>query len=421
MKRILLYGFFGIENAGNEAMLRAFTEPIRESLGTNCEFVVTSRHPDPEYDKRYGVRTIAGFEYPSRELAAGRWLRGLNPDDSGKYMEFVREVADSDLVVLGPGQYLVETGASGMLKGALGQALALAGACAITHTPLYGLALACEDLESTWASLLIQRLLPGFAALTFRDPASVANLRAAGIEVPPHEVLGDLALLGRSAALDQAEAMFRAEGIPPRSGPRLAVALRNIYWLGIDREAHRKKMADVVARWLADPSRDVLLIPQNVYDVDGDRDDDRVEAERTIAFLPPELQSRVRFIRGKHDPASTEAAYGTCDVSLSTRLHGAVFSCKQGTPPVMLSFMDKSRGFFARLGHPDCLVEFHTDSIEIAGRLEATLQERETRSASVLRSVSDVRRTAGRYVDIALGLLEAEMPERKRWAISRFC
>ncbi|WP_020406906.1 polysaccharide pyruvyl transferase family protein [Hahella ganghwensis] len=421
MKKILIYGFFGIENAGNEAMLKAFCEPIRTALGNDqVEFVVASRHPNANYDKTYGVRTIPNFEHSNRELAAGRWLRSLNPDDSGEYLAFVKEVASSDLVVLGPGQFLVETGTAGMLKGALGQALAVVSACLLTHTPVYGLALACEDLKSPWAKLVVQRLLPALSSLTFRDPKSPKNLNDAGIAIPEHAVLGDLALAGQPADADKALALFSEERIPERKGPRLAVALRNIYWLGIDQDAHRQKVAEVLADWLAQEDRDVVMIPQNVYDVDGRRDDDRLEAELTCALLPESLKSRVYRVQGKHEAAAIEAIYGQCDVTLSTRLHGSVFSCKQGTPPVMLTFMDKTRGFFSRIEHPECMLGLESSANDISTLLESFLQRRDALSQSLLTKVAEIRKTSSEYSQRALKLLEQESSERKNWAAGLF-
>lgn len=416
MKRILLYGFFGIENAGNEAMLRAFCDGVREKSVDDVEFVVASRHPSGEYDSQYGVRTVRNFEYAQRALSEGRWLRGLNPDDSEEYLAFIREVAACDLVVLGPGQYLVETGVHGMLKGALGQTIAVTAAAELTGTPIFGLALASEDLTTEWGLLAIQRVLPSFDALTFRDPRSPENLIAAGIEVPEFSVLGDLALVAEAAGRCHAEAMLRSEGVPGPKGPRLAFAPRSLYWLGLDQAQHRQKIADVIGNWLSHRDRDVLVIPQNVYDVDGDRDDDRAEAEEILALLPGELRDRVHSIRGKYDPRALEAAYGGCDVTLSLRLHGAVFSCKQGTPPVMLGFMDKARGFFERLGEPACIMEVAADSDAISEQLESHLDHRDALSTRILASVSSIRSTASGYADIACGLLKRASSGRSAWA-----
>ncbi len=415
--RVFLYGFYGMRNAGNEAMLRAFVDPIKERLGPEGEFVVASRHPEGSYDQRYGVRSVQNLEYASRALARGRWLRGLNPDDSPALMAMLQEIAAADLVVLGPGQYLVETGEFGILKGALAQMATVVSLCTLTDTPCYGLALACETIQSAWSKLLIQQLLPRFARLTFRDPQSVVNLRAASIEPPAYEVLGDLALAGGPAPASFAEKVLSQEGVPKRKGPRLAVAMRSVYWVRDGRNL-AQRVAEVLRLWLQNADRDVLMIPQNVYTIDGDRDDDRAAAAAVVECLPEELRSRIHQVRGEHDPAETEALYGLCDVTLSARLHGAVFSCKQGTPPVVYAFMDKTRGFFSRIRHCQCMVDLMAEPSEVASLLEHFLAHRDTVSQSILAAVGQVRGTACRYPEIAIDLLKKPAQSGHAWAQS---
>lgn len=417
MKRVLLYGFYGIDNAGNEAMLQAFVEQLRDAVDTSLEVTVAARHPSTSYDERYRVRSIRNLEYPSRDEATGRWLRGLNPDDTHASRELLREIAATDVVVMGPGQYLVETGEAGMLKGSLAQLAAVVTGCTLTSTPVLGFALACEPLTSPWSRLLIDRLLPQFSRLTFRDDRSVDNLTAAGIRVPSHEVFGDVALLGTRADERLGDEVLATEGIPPAQGVRLAWAPREIYWLDHDRRDLIADWAIILTGWLAgDPSRDVLAIPQSVYTVDSDRDDDRVTAASVASELAEDLRPRVHLVQGEHDPAAIEALYGSCDLTLSARLHGSVFSCKQGTPPIMLEFMEKTRGFFDRLGHPELTVPLGTPPDVIVDRLEELLADRETHSSAILRSVDTVRSTAVGYVTAAAELLEGGSDPRQAWA-----
>ena len=405
-KRVLIYGFFGIENAGNEAMLQAFIEPIRKEFGNNIEFVVASRHATVEYDVQYGVRSISNLEYSCRDEAKGRWLRGLNPDDTPAFMEMFHEVARSDLVVLGPGQYLVETGEFGLLKGSLAQFHVLLMMAKLTGTPFYGLALACESLTSPWSILSINQVLKQCDYLTFRDPQSVINLEAAGIELPEHEVLGDLALAASAIDKGLGKRILHSLNIPDKCGPRLAVALRSIYWLDIEQEKLRHTIVDSLRMWLEnEPNADILMIPQNVYDIDGTRDDDRVANRKIYELLPDTLKCRVYLIENKFSPSIIESLYSSADVTLSARLHGSVFSCKQGIPPVVLTFMDKTKGFFKRLEHTDRMVDIDIDPDELYNKIISTYENRYKLSTSILEAVSRIRMKARRYPKVAIDLL----------------
>lgn len=422
-KRILLYGFYGIANAGNEAMLRALIEPIRKNYANEIEFLVANRHPSDSYDKQYGVKSIPNLEYGSREMAQGRWLRGLNPDDSPEFMEMLREVASSDLIIFGPGQYLVETGEFGLLKGSLAQFHTLLTMAKVAGTPFYALAMACEPLSSPWSTLSINEALQKCDRLTFRDPQSIKNLEAVGVQLPDHEVLGDLALAAPAADPDLARKVLIEVQIPEKKGPRLAVALRSIYWLGIKQEELRKNIAKTLCMWLEKwPDADILMIPQNVYNVDGGRDDDRFANKSVYDLMPEEYKNRVYSVLEEYPPEITESFYHGADVTFTSRLHGSVFSCKQGTPPVVLTFMDKTKGFFTRLGYPDRMIDLNTTSEALFAKIVESYNDKEDLSAGILRSVNRIRDKAIRYPQIAIELLEKEPenPYKRKWAQSLF-
>jgi len=210
---VSFYGFYGIDNVGNEAMLQAMMSPLKDAYGDQVSFQVFSRHPSSTFDKQYDCVTVPNLEHPTRESSEGRWLRGVNPDDGSDMAAFVENIAKSDLVILGPGQYLVETGARGLFKGALAQAAVLSQVCRLTDTPLYGAALACEPIATGWSSMTIEDILSVMVHVNFRDPVSPENIQAAGIPLENPEVLGDMALsslphdpqnyVSEIAALDQ--------------------------------------------------------------------------------------------------------------------------------------------------------------------------------------------------------------------------
>lgn len=408
MKRVFLYGFYGIMNAGNEAMLKALIEPIRDHFNGDVEFIVSNRHPSKEYDQEYNVRSVPNLEYGTRDEAQGRWLRGLNPDDTPSLIDLLKEIANCDLMIFGPGQYLVETGELGILKGSLAQFYIVQHLCQISGVPFYALAMACEPLKSAWSILTINELLKKVDYLTFRDPQSIENLKSARIDIPSYELLGDLALAGDAAPKSLATTILEKESIPNAQGPRLAVALRSIYWLKKDESVIRQKIADTLSLWLEkNNTADILMIPQNVYNIDGVRDDDRVCHSQVKSLVPTHLHSRIHEVKGEYSPGEIESLYSYADVTLAARLHGSVFSCKQGTPPVVLSFMDKTIGFFNRLGFPDRMIELDCSAEDLFFKLLETYEGRELLSKNILNSVASIRKTARRYSDIAIEALEA--------------
>ena len=159
------------------------------------------------------------------------------------------------------------------------------------------------------------------------------------------------------------------------------------------------------------------MIPQNVYNVDGSRDDDRAANKAVYDLISDVYKNRVYQVLGEHPPEITEAFYADADITLTSRLHGSVFSCKQGTPPVVLTFMDKTKGFFTRLGFPDLMVDVNINSNELFKKLVESYNNKEALSAGILGAVDQIRSKAVRYPGIAVELLEKKPDNLKReWA-----
>ena len=401
---VSFYGFYGIDNVGNEAMLQAMMSPLKDAFGDQVSFQVFSRHPSSAFDEQYDCVTVPNLEHPTRESSEGRWLRGVNPDDGSDMAAFVENIAKSDLVILGPGQYLVETGARGLFKGALAQAAVLSQVCRLTDTPLYGAALACEPIATGWSSMTIEDILSVMVHVNFRDPVSPENIQAAGIPLENPEVLGDMALSSLPHDPQNYLSEIAALDVPEKRGPRLAVAHRNLYFMD-NKDEVEAAYAQAIRSWLAHDDRDVLFIPQGSYHVDNDRDDDRIAARRFVEKYELPLD-RICLVETETRPDVIEVLYSLCDVTLASRLHGSVFSCRQSVPPVVLNCLKKMQGYYQRLGLSELLIEPDAGAKEIAQKLESNLNNKQALQQKIQQQVELNRQTSGGYMQRAIELLE---------------
>ncbi len=81
---------------------------LREKLG-DVDAVVVARHAGEDQYSRYGIRSVNGLEYETKEQSIGKWFRGFNPDDDETDLcQLYSEIASSDLLVLGAGNFLVD-------------------------------------------------------------------------------------------------------------------------------------------------------------------------------------------------------------------------------------------------------------------------------------------------------------------------
>jgi polysaccharide pyruvyl transferase WcaK-like protein len=337
-RKVVFAGAYGIQNAGDDAPLVVMTRALREaSPEVEYDFAVLARHADPLLAEATGARFVPNPEYPSRALAAGKFFRGLNPgDERGDLERLEHEIRTADLVVAGAGNALVDL-SIGLFRGPV-PLLALYAFLADLHrTPLFLYGISAGPLATERGRELSSWIVRRAAAVTVRDEASRALLAElapeATVRVLPDPVLG-LEPAG-DAAFERALERERIPRAPDR--PRLALALRDLSFLGFDRGCVVAALRALAPRW------ELLFVPQCT-----DREcDDRMEAEAVVRELPG---ARCHVVRERHGPDVLARFYGLAAATLAVRLHGAVFSAMAGVPVVALSYLPKVRGFLERVG-----------------------------------------------------------------------
>lgn len=376
-KRVVFVGAYGIQNAGDDAPLLVLTRALRTRFpAERFEFTVLARHPDPLLERAARVRFLANPEYQSRAAARGKGFRGLNPGDDRSDLEQVeRAIREADLVVAGAGNALVDL-AFDLFRGPV-PLLALYSFLADVHrTPLLLYGISAGPLAAPRARELSGWIARRAAAVTVRDEASRALLHGLAPEVAV-ELLPD-PVLGLAPADDAAFARaLAAEGIPRRGArPRLALALRDLAFLGVGRE-----LVLATLRRLA-PRFEFLFVPQSTYD----ECDDRLEAETLARELP---EATVHRVRARHAPDVLMRFYETAEATLAIRLHGAVFSAMAGTPVVALAYLPKVRGFLERVGLAHACFELDGTTPEVlAAAVERAARLGRTELADACRELA---------------------------------
>ncbi len=404
-RTVLFDGAFSIDSAGDDAPLAFMVEALRRRLDAP-RFVTLVRHTNWPLAERFGIETHANLEHDSASAARERWFRGLNfGDDRGELARIAGLVAEADLLVLGAGNFITEVGID-VLRGHLPRFTAMTLAAQMAGTPVMLFGLSANRLRHPWTRRAAQWLLRSAAHVTFREPLGIANLEASGVDVPAHDLLPDPAIGAPRAHAGTGERILLAEGIPARNeAGRLALAPRDLSWMGAEvAEAYERRQIEVIDRWCAKSPRDVLIVPQCTYDVDGPRTDDRHLGRRLRARA--RHPGRIHVIAGRYDYDETEALYKAADVALATRLHGAVFAARMGTPVIGLAYEDKVPGFFDQIQAPELCLSLETHAEELVARLEEAERRKRPIGQQLHRSVESLREGVERYADIAAALAE---------------
>ena len=405
---ILLDGGYTLGSAGDDAPLSFLTDSLRARF-KDVDFTVVARHPHEEFERRHGVLTVPGFEYESKAASGGRWFRGLNFEDDRTTLGALADcIADSDLLVLGAGNFLTEVGID-VLRGHLPRFAVMVAIAQLAGTPTMLFGLSANQLQSPWAARGARWLLHAADAVTFREQRAVDELLASGIDLPRYELLPDPALGAREPGPGRGAEVLDAESIPPSAAQRLGLAPRDLSWLDVH-EQYLATQVQTVDRWLAtSDERDVLIIPQCTYE-DAPHTDDRVIG-RAIAHSSID-PSRVHVIKRQLPHWDIEACYQIVDVVLATRLHGSVFAARQGVPVLGLAYEQKVAGFFDSLGLAQLCLPIEASADTIIEELDSVCASADDLSAQLTSRITELRTQLDRYIDIAIELLERPRPPR---------
>lgn len=294
MKRVVLCGYYGMGNGGDEALLAT----LLQLLPADWQPIVLSGDPATTAD-RYGVVAIP------RKSPIALW----------------RALRSSQAFIWGGGSLMQDTTslASPVYYAALMILAQVLGLRTIAWAQGLG------PLRRPISRWLTRWVLARCQGVSVRDRASAALLRSWGwsqVTIAPDPVW---ALAGVTVPAWQDL---------PR--PRLAVILRPCAWLTPDRLA---AIATALRQVQAETGAYILLIPFQPAR-------DRPIAETLAASIPADRRQIVELA----DPAQLKGLLATVDLAIAMRLHGAIMAAAEGVPCFALAYDPKVLALMDDLG-----------------------------------------------------------------------
>lgn len=363
MARLVISGYYGLDNAGDEAVLAAIVQAVRRR-DPNGRLTVLSA--DPEHTRRvHGVEAIRRTDL--RAVAA--------------------ELGRADLLISGGGSLLQDVTSLRSLLYYLG-VMALAW---LRGVPVFFYAQGIGPLRRPLSRWLVARAARGAAGVTVRDAASAELLRRIGVQRPVRVTADPVFALSGSGAPRTVE-----ERVPEKR-PVFGFAFRP--WPGQARwlpevaqaaaELVRRYGAEV--RWLAfHPERDSGVV-------------------RALQEACPEPTVAVPPVSSPHEVFAQVAA---CDVVVAARLHALIMGAAAGRPVVGVSYDPKVDAVLETLG----LAPAGTLPGVSAGALVSAAAEawerREAVAAALAPRVAELRRLAESTAELALACARKGAEER---------
>jgi polysaccharide pyruvyl transferase CsaB len=351
--RIVISGYYGFGNAGDEAVLSAILAAFRERLPA-ARITVLSANPTSTR-RTHNVSAVP---------RTGLRLLGT--------------LGGADLFVSGGGSLFQDVTSARSALYYLGL-LALAVVLS-RRTMVY--AQGIGPLRRGWIRRFARAVLDRTDLITVRDDDSLRRLRELGVRATAHVVADPV------FALDPAPDVHIRELLGPRSAPRIGVAMRpwadNAYAEALIEalRAVRERTGAQIVVFAFHPARDMAIC--------------RAAADVLAARVVADLHPREML-----------AAVATLDLLVGVRLHALIAAIRAGVPAVGVSYDPKVDGLFRRIGIGQLVSMEGLQAGSMQQAILSVWQSRAEIRAQLLALVPVLRGEALRAADLARAVLPA--------------
>ncbi|WP_051009265.1 polysaccharide pyruvyl transferase family protein [Thermaerobacter subterraneus] len=388
---VVLSGFYGAGNAGDEAILDAVLRQLRQR-GYE-DITVFSIRPE-ETARTHGVKSV---------------YRGWRRDLLAK----ARALGRAGVFISGGGGLLQDTSRTFLLRGPVPYYLMIASWARLAGCWVLFLGHGVGPLRGRWARFLTRWLASQADVITTRDEGSLHLLEQVGVRRPVRELLADFVFslprpgAGAKPLAQIFDPPFDPSGLGRGAGPArrlITVSVRS--WPGQDR--FFPELAAFLSHVLATrPDVEVVLVP-----MEGRLDH---EASQRLADLIEEGPAgghgpRVRILPATLTPAEIEAVVAGSWLAVGMRLHFLIFAVRAGVPVLALNYDPKVAGVLGRLGLDRYVYDLETVS---AKDLKAGLEAVEAGYDALRRRIAGATRPLAALASAHLDYADAAS---RRWS-----
>jgi polysaccharide pyruvyl transferase CsaB len=328
MAKVLLVGYFGYANTGDEALLEVLSGRL-----ASWGYTVGALTASPEASER---------DY------------GITPFGHKRWSELIRACRWADAVVFGGGGLLQDASGPASIWYYLG-ALKLAQQL---KKPVALYAQGIGPLRGPFSGKAIRRLASGVGLLSVRDEGSRQLLVQLGAPEQKVELAACPTLLLEPADDARLDALIAEEALPTDL-PWLGVSLRATPAV----EAAAGELAEGLRRVAEQGLARPLLIPFQPS-----------QDEALSWKVRGELGSLGALVKGSWRPSELLGLIGRCKAVLATRLHALLFAANREAPALAIDYDPKVRAAALALGVP-VLKPAEVEGFELRDRLRALLAE----------------------------------------------
>ena len=311
MINLLIAGYHGFGNCGDEAILLAMTTNIR-AMAPDVD--ITALSYKPEFTKsEYKVNAVQRFNAT----------------------EVLKTIKHSDIVLSGGGTLLQD----GTSTRSLIYYLAIIKMAKLFKKRVMLYANGIGPVNGSLNRRLVKSVVNTVDMITLREKLSEADLRSIGVSKPNIIVTADPAFTLKSIEKEEADRLLSEEGVP-RDKQLVGVSVR-AWSRAMGGEDYLEKIA-LVCDSLTEKGKNVVFVP-----MEYPRD---LEVSKKVMA---KMHSKAYLLEKRYNPPQIMGIVGSLDLMLSMRLHTLIFAAVKNVPMLGIIYDPKVEYYLKELEMPE--------------------------------------------------------------------
>lgn len=362
--RILISGYYGFDNSGDDAILRAIVKDIKK-YGNDVEIIALSNKP--EHTKSvYGIEAINRFNIG----------------------EIRHAMENTDLFISGGGSLLQDITSTRSIL----YYLLLMNYAKKQGIPVMVYANGIGPINKKFNRLLTKKVLNKVDLITLRDEDSKRFLEELGVTNKNIYVTADPVFTMLASSENKIDNILKREGIP-RDKELVGIAIRP--WKQAPDLVNVISMA--IAKILDEYDVNIILIPMH-YPEDLDIS---LEVERVVS------REEVYVIKNQLSVEDIMGITKELELIIAMRLHSLIYAATQGTPMIGLIYDPKIEGFlnFIDVKYMCNVVDMNSE--ELLSNFKAIWKDKQSIRIMLKKKEESLKMSALENIHMALELLRS--------------
>ena len=346
--KVVISGYYGSKNGGDEAMLAAMLEVLREEIS---DLHVTVISLNPEYTKR---------------------RHNVDAVPRSDFLTVIKRIRATDLLISGGGSLLQNVTSGRSLYYYL--AIIFLALAFGRKVMLY--AQGIGPIRGALAHKLMNLIVNRVDLITVRDRGSLEELSRLNITRPKIFCTADPVLAIKPVSLDFGEKIL-ARYSTAHEGKFIGVAVR--HWL--DWEHFQRELANALDKIAKTNAAQIVFIPMKFPE--------DIRAARETANL---MTQPCTVLDEEFTTREILSLVGCMDVLIGVRLHALIFAGVMNIPMVGISYDPKIERFLDSIGEKPLGNLGNVTADKIFDETQKKLSAQNSRDTNILRELGDLAR-----------------------------